>query len=301
MNIDKVNPCTPIISHRGAFYHEPENTLEAFQKACDLGATAIELDVFRLPKCGTLVVFHGVGSDASPGWLRGHIVPSEDGDDIDLNILDLDYAEVRSLKIDRYGSEFACPPDRITNSTYFPTLEEVLLLVKANNIQVTIELKYKGTAEDALALVERLDMSDQVVFSSFQHDLIHRIRKLRPERCEITGLHKYRTGCLFSIPPESFVEMALAVDASEVHLRYDTCTKENISKIHAAGMDSMAWFRGHTAMRQDTTVKYLDVGNEDENMYYTVLQSGVRKMCVNRPEILKDLLDRFLVSDDAIA
>ena len=57
----------PIVNaHRGAIFHAPENTLEAFDKAFDLGATSVELDVVRLSS-GELVVFHGGGNHCNPG------------------------------------------------------------------------------------------------------------------------------------------------------------------------------------------------------------------------------------------
>lgn len=46
-----------VIGHRGASGAAPENTLEAFALAADLGATWIELDV-RLSADGTVVVLH---------------------------------------------------------------------------------------------------------------------------------------------------------------------------------------------------------------------------------------------------
>ena len=46
-----------IIGHRGAAGLVPENTLAAFQKACEIGVDAIELDVF-LTAGGKIVVHH---------------------------------------------------------------------------------------------------------------------------------------------------------------------------------------------------------------------------------------------------
>jgi hypothetical protein len=55
----------------------------------------------------------------------------------------------------------------------------------------------------------------------------------------------------------------------------------------------MAWFRGPIGMKEDTTVKYKDVGNEDESMYEVVIRSGVRGMCVNRPDVMAKLADKM--------
>ena len=46
-----------ILGHRGASGHAPENTLEAFKLAMDMGAEGFELDV-HLSKDGELVVIH---------------------------------------------------------------------------------------------------------------------------------------------------------------------------------------------------------------------------------------------------
>jgi glycerophosphoryl diester phosphodiesterase len=48
---------TLVIAHRGASWDEPENTITAFQRAIDVGADYIELDV-HAANDGTLVVGH---------------------------------------------------------------------------------------------------------------------------------------------------------------------------------------------------------------------------------------------------
>jgi len=98
---------------------------------------------------------------------------------------------------------------------------------------------------------------------------------------KVDGTLKYKTGVLFeSDVPYDFIDIAQKAGASEVHLKYDTCTKERIQSIHEAGMDSMAWFRGPRGMKKDVYTKYFDVGNEDSNMYRVVMASGVKSMCV---------------------
>ena len=56
---------TQIVAHRGASREAPENTLEAFAKAIEIGADMIEFDVRRAPD-GRLVISHdpvrGAGS-----------------------------------------------------------------------------------------------------------------------------------------------------------------------------------------------------------------------------------------------
>jgi glycerophosphoryl diester phosphodiesterase len=47
-----------VIAHRGASWDEPENTLEAFRRAIEVGADYVELDV-HATRDGSLVVVHG--------------------------------------------------------------------------------------------------------------------------------------------------------------------------------------------------------------------------------------------------
>ena len=259
-------------------------------RAYEDGAHGIECDVFLLPKCGTLVVFHGVGSDQDAGRLTGYCCPEstcyvESGKADDLSIVDLDFTQVQNLKFDKYGRQFACPSERIEHERV-PKLEDVLLLCKERGLHITVELKGEGTAEPSLKLVEKMDMVDNVTFSSFKHYRIAKIRELRPDS------YRYKTGALFTILPDNFIEIALNVGASEVHLRYDSCSKDNVAKVHSAGMGSMAWFRGYLSMKEDSRIKYLDVGNEDEDMYAIVMSSGVMKMCVNRPDLLVGMVNK---------
>jgi len=271
-----------IFGHRGSPYDAPENTLESFQTSAELGCDGVELDVFLL-KCGTLVVFHGSGCDITPGGLMEYC-------GIEGSILDYTAEEARKLPFNPEAEQFKQLPKYKLENAVIPTLEEVLRSAKKNKIIVKIELKGPNTVEPVLELVEELDMVDQCHFSSFYHDRIAELRRLRPHRLP-DGSHKYRTGALFKEPPVDFIEMAKKVDASEVHLRYDTCTKERIEAIHAAGLDSLAWFRNPLTMQKDAEERFDDVGNEDEAMYHAVLSTGVKAMCVNKPDVLLQFLN----------
>ena len=53
---------TWVIAHRGASADERENTLPAFERAIELGADFVELDV-QVSSDGVLVVFHDLDLD----------------------------------------------------------------------------------------------------------------------------------------------------------------------------------------------------------------------------------------------
>ncbi|CAJ1948949.1 unnamed protein product [Cylindrotheca closterium] len=277
-DINRFNKTPIIVGHRGSVFKELENTRAGFIKTAELGAEAAELDVFLL-KCGTLVVFHGGGTDQNPGDLLDYC--GRPG-----NILDLTYEEALQLKFNPKHEEFGCPADATLRGR-IPTLEEVLLDAKKTGLYIKIELKGEGTVEPSLEVVERLDMLDQCSFASFDHSRIAHLRKLRPDKT------KYHTGALFNDRPDNILERAQAAGATEIHLRYDTITPEIIQAIHKAGYGSMAWMRGPIGMKSDCLEKYWDVGNEDETMYSALLRTGVQQMCVNQPDVLVQLREKL--------
>lgn len=272
-----------VVGHRGHLYKSLENTRHSIRLAAE-HCQEVEIDVFLL-KCGTLIVFHGGGSDQNPGCLKDYC-------NIDASILDLTYEEARGLKFNPHHLEFGCGPgimQELADEYYIPTLQEVLSDARETGVVIKIELKGPGTPDPVLKLVEDMDMTEQVHYSSFDHSRIKRIRELRPHR-NIDGSYLYKTGALFDEPPENFVELALEAGASEVHLKYSTCTTEMVQQIHGAGMDSMIWMRGPVGMIHDVTHLFHDVGNEDESMYLAIMKTGVKAMCVNKPDVLANLL-----------
>jgi glycerophosphoryl diester phosphodiesterase len=279
-----------VVGHRGALYDELENTIESFQRCIQLGCDAIELDVFLLHD-GTLIVFHGGRGGDLTDYSTSH--PG-------LGILNLEtYEETQTIQFNPDFDEFGCSP-HIIRQGRIPTLKEVLLIAKRSGIIVKIELKGPGVTRPVLQLVQELDMVDQCHYSSFDHEQIALVRELHPERItdnkedgsSSSSSYRYKTGALFDQLPDDFIDQALRVGASEVHLKYDTCTPSVVNAIHTNGMDSMIWMCGPIHMRRDVENKYLDVGNEDETMYATLLETGVRQMCVNRPDVLLNMLSR---------
>ena len=290
-----------VVGHRGALYEELENTIPAFEKCLEWGCDMVELDVFLL-KDGNLIVFHGGGTDQNPGDLTDYCV-NQDG----VSILDLTYQESQDLEWNPHYPELACPTSALGGHARIPLLREVLLALKdqkghnrEKKIKIKIELKGEGVTVPVLDLVQELGMVDQCQYSSFLHQRIGLVRKLHPET-HPDGSHVYQTGALFDaiVDNDWVVEQAQRVGASEVHLRYDTCSAHLIDKIHDAQMDSMAWFRGPIGMDYDTRYTYdpEEVGNEDEAMFRAVMDSGVRQLCCNRPNVLVRYLDRLYESN----
>ncbi|MFU0827369.1 MAG: GP-PDE domain-containing protein [Lachnoclostridium sp.] len=153
---------TLVWAHRGASGYAPENTLEAFQKAIDLKADGIELDV-QMTKDGKLVIIHDERvnrvSDGK-GWVK-----------------DFTFDEIRKLNFNKKFPEYG--------RVKIPTLEEVYQLVKNTDLLINVEIKsgivfYENIEEKVMDLTDKMGLKDRVLYSSFNHYTILKLKKLDP-------------------------------------------------------------------------------------------------------------------------
>lgn len=154
---------TLVWAHRGASAYAPENTLAAFELAVQHKADGVELDVQKT-KDGTLVVIHDETLkrvSGVSGWVR-----------------DFTYEELQKLNVNRHFPQLG--PQRI------PTLEEVYELLLPTGLTVNVELKtgvvfYPQLEEQVLELTERMGMRGRVIYSSFNHYSLQKIRQICPD------------------------------------------------------------------------------------------------------------------------
>lgn len=154
---------TAVWAHRGASAYAPENTLAAFQLAADMGADGIELDI-QMTKDGTLVVVHDetiARVSGKNGWIK-----------------DFTYAELKKINVNKQFPQFG--------KQYVPALEEVYELLRPTNLTVNAELKtgvvfYPDIEQKVLELTQKQGMQERVVYSSFNHYSLRKIRKLNPD------------------------------------------------------------------------------------------------------------------------
>ena len=155
-------PRTLNIAHRGVSSLAPENTMVAFQKAVELGADGLELDV-QFSKDGRLVVIHDEQLDRTTN-----------GQGL---VKDFTLAELRELDAGTWFSrEFA--GERI------PTLEEVL--VEFPGLHINIEIKsgvifYPGIEKAVLDTVQRYKLEENILISSFNHYSLAECKKINPD------------------------------------------------------------------------------------------------------------------------
>lgn len=144
------------MAHRGYPVKHPENTLLSFQAARELGFTHLELDV-HLTRDGVPIVMHDPTVSRMTGQ-KGRICR-------------MTLEELRRL--------------RVAGSEPIPTLEEALALVRGQMI-VNVELKqsgrlYPGLEEAVAKTIAALDMSSEVIVTSFDHFSLVEFRRHMPE------------------------------------------------------------------------------------------------------------------------
>ena len=152
-----------VLGHRGASGYAPENTLEAFKLAMDMGADGFELDV-HLSKDGELVVIHDETVDRTT-----------DGTGF---VGEMTLAQLKAL--DAWNHKEGYQGARI------PTLAEVYDLIRDTDHIVNVEIKtdnifYPQLEEKVLALEKEKGMEGRIVYSSFNHYTVKKIRQLAPD------------------------------------------------------------------------------------------------------------------------
>ena len=152
-----------IYGHRGASGYAPENTLEAFRLAMEMGADGFELDV-HMSKDGALVVIHDESVDRTT-----------DGTGL---VRDLTLAQLKALDAS-FGME-------TYKGAKIPTLDEVFDLIRDTRHIVNVEVKtdewfYPQIEEKCLALAKEKGVEDRVIYSSFNHYTLMKLRQLKPD------------------------------------------------------------------------------------------------------------------------
>jgi len=203
MNGGKINMTKmTCFAHRGASGHEPENTLLAIQKALELGAEWIEIDVY--PVENELVVIHDDALERTTNG-KGSVLQSS-----------LKY--LRSLDAGK--------------GQHIPLLTEVFDII-GSRAKLNIELKWIHTADQVVTSVEGYIHHhgwtfERILVSSLFSDELKRVKSLQP---------KIRTAPVFiGPPPGDFIQIAKNVDAYSLTMDVDYITDEIVEKAHDSNL-----------------------------------------------------------------
>ncbi|KIO53833.1 glycerophosphodiester phosphodiesterase [Flavobacterium hibernum] len=195
------------IAHRGAKGYEPENTLKSFQKALDLNADGIELDV-HLSADGYLVVIHDETIDRTTNG-KGLVN-------------DFTLAELKSFLIDE--------------KYQIPTLKEVFDLVDKKCL-INIELKGLGTPSKVVSLIEEYISEknwnyNHFIISSFDWNMLDETSNLNPN---------IPIGVLTEENLDTALAFAEKIKAKAINPDFNLLNKENVHQLQEKGFLVFPW------------------------------------------------------------
>ena len=221
---------TKNFAHRGFSGKYPENTMLAFQKAVEIGADGVELDV-QLTKDGEVVIIHDETIDRTTDG-KGYVV-------------DYTYEE-----LSKFDASYIYTGKRGFNK--IPTLKEYFELVKDLYFVTNIELKtginqYLGIEEKVYKLIKEYKLEKKVIISSFNHFSVLRMKKIAP---------KLKCGFL----SEDWIIDAGAYTASHgiecFHPRFNNLIPEVVEELKKNNIEINTW----TVNREEDIKDLIDKG-----------------------------------------
>lgn len=192
-----------IVAHRGASAYEPENTIRSFERAYQLGADFVELDV-RLSRDGRLVVIHDESVDRTTNG----------------------FGLVRDLTLNELKVLDAGKGEKI------PTLTEVLEFFSDAKHRFFIEAKEQGLEGKLLQAIIDHDAQDKVVITSFYHTSL---RKIAGRRKDI------KCGVIFSCQPVKPEKLAIDAKATILLPRSKYVNAEMVNRAHENNLIIIPW------------------------------------------------------------
>ena len=143
-------------AHRGASAYAPENTITAFSKGIELGATGIELDLQKT-KDGKIVIFHDEFIDKKSNGTG--------------KIDDYTYQELLDLD---FGSWFSAE----FRGEHIVLFEDFAKEFLNKDLTFAIELKIKGIEKETLEIIKKYATHDNIYITSFIYEVLENIRKI---------------------------------------------------------------------------------------------------------------------------
>jgi glycerophosphoryl diester phosphodiesterase len=209
------------VAHRGHSIAYPENTMEAYRKAIELGVEMIECDV-NITRDGKLVMMHDPTLDRTTTG-SGRVSASS-------------WEEIQRLDAGaKFQPEFA--------GVRVPSTEETLLFYKEAGILSCFEVKgADGDESDriALGLVElfiKHDMLDKAFLSSYHHDCL----RLAQSKCPELLIGPERLPDDAPADPLEAVRQAKAFSAPVLQHQYTVLTADVVHALHENNIAVWSW------------------------------------------------------------
>lgn len=210
----ELNSGIEIIGHRGAAYLAPENTLASVLKAVELGADAVEVDIY-LSKDNRIVVIHDATTNRTTNQ--------------NLLVAETNYSELSKLDAGSYKS----PEYR---GEKIPLLEDILDCLP-DDINIYIEVKETIRIIPYLKLLlDKHPRKQQFRIIAFDIETISEAKK------QMASIPCYYLKS--SISKEqygSFVDELIKRGLDGADLHHSTITPRLVKKLKRAGLPCLAW------------------------------------------------------------
>ena len=298
-----------IYAHRGFRALAPENTLQAYNAALNIGVDVVDMDV-NMTKDGVLVVTH----DSS---LNTQITQNEHGEWLNesIPIKNLTFNKLERFQVGniRSGSHFHhMYPNHIDKSNvHISSLPQVIQFVKSHAqhpVRFQIEMKTDPTqpqvtvsaglmATELAKIIKQYHIQNQVEVQAFQWQALVDLQQLIPgiktgyltepdyEPSSLKSEQKIGTGQVWTAPLTArdfnfdYPQMIKKLGGTFFEPYEMSVTKEQIRHAHQLGLKIIAW--GWTE-QEHTDFNYKKVNQ--------LIDWGIDGVITDRPDILRGLL-----------
>lgn len=194
-----------VAAHRGDSYNFCENTMPSFRSAIAVGVDMIETDV-HLTLDGIPVLIHDDTVDRTTNG-TGSVAAQT-------------YEQLRKLNA-----------GEVSAFSYIPKLEELLKLLMDETIMLNIEIKeysrgknvsrMQNSVDQCVALVQKYDMEERVLFNSFDASVLEYINQAYPNQFLLHGFYPY--SLMFNVfrdPTEYLAFATIFDDRRQEHYKF---------------------------------------------------------------------------------
>lgn len=232
-----------IVAHRGISTEAPENTVESFQRAIDLGADALEFDV-RLTSDQIPVVYHYFQLDK---------FTSATG-----MIFDFTWEQLQNVEV-------FCKNNPSAKSGRISTLEEIL---ETFGGKIDLEIHIQGPEPEAAeiigaALKRFSHLWDQFELTSYEPAMLLAFQEVCPGLARDLLFPRSESWMTLEIVQHQAIHTSRLAKARAVHLHPSQLSEEVVNALHNQGIEIHAW----------------DVN--DEQSLETVAEFGIHRICTD--------------------
>ena len=228
------------LAHTGVTQFAPENSLEAFQKAAELGCEGIEMDI-QISGDGEIIVTH----NGTMGYMtfERHRDVLRDMTAAEIKRVDIPYRNALKLKYPPYpwtehdgGRRMITPPDyredRVTHLITFPEFDAWLATVE-RDMTVEVEFKTTGMCPRMDEILASSPNVSRYIFFSGDWAVLEEMQAHYREKGKPEGL---RLGANIRFLNEKTMDFVRRSDLWEVGLNNEAFTKADVDMLAEMGI-----------------------------------------------------------------